>query len=308
MHLSCTSCPGPLTRSFWSRDAAISLRSAPAMSGRGASGSRTMPGRPTNAARQPARSAPAMSQAWAATRHSCPTSVPSSWAAMRYASGGRLQPPRRIGRQHPLEEWRQASVIELRLDHRLRRICQRGKSEATLPQPLQGTADLRVRWQPLHRSEDHCCVRLGQLAPAPLGDHRQCRPPDRAEVCVLVGDSGDQRGLQQLLEPFAADRRVAEDLAERVIEGAEIKERFVDVEDEDDRTRCHRLQAYRSPTATAARPGCLAGRRPTRTRMGNRPREARARCPPARRTWHGPGKSRSIRSRRPAPAQPRLRT
>jgi hypothetical protein len=222
--------------------------------------------------------------------------------------GGRLQPPRRIGRQHPLEEWRQASVIELRLDHRLRRICQRGKSEATLPQPLQGTADLRVRWQPLHRSEDHCCVRLGQLAPAPLGDHRQCRPPDRAEVCVLVGDSGDQRGLQQLLEPFAADRRVAEDLAERVIEGAEIKERFVDVEDEDDRTRCHRLQAYRSPTATAARPGCLAGRRPTRTRMGNRPREARARCPPARRTWHGPGKSRSIRSRRPAPAQPRLRT
>src|SRR5713101_4696675 len=66
---------------------ATSRRSAPTTSGPSTSGSSTIPGRATNAAAQPARRAPAISQAWAAISLRSPMATPRRSATIRYGSG-----------------------------------------------------------------------------------------------------------------------------------------------------------------------------------------------------------------------------
>ena len=70
------------------------------------------------------------------------------------------------------------------------------------------------------------------LDSAPLGRQVERGSEVLAELPIRPGDCQQEGALQHRLEPFDANARVAEDALEEWIEGTQIEERFIDVEDE----------------------------------------------------------------------------
>src|SRR6266446_5008332 len=95
------------------------------MSGFGPSGYRTFPGRATKAAAHPARSAPTISHACAATSRSRSIGSPSESADRAVRLSGWLEATHSVHRERAFEEVVQAGVCQLLLDGCWRGVRQR---------------------------------------------------------------------------------------------------------------------------------------------------------------------------------------
>jgi hypothetical protein len=173
--------------------------------------------------------------------------------------GGRLEAVDGVGRQHRLEGVDDAGVLELGPGHPLGRVGQGGQAQAALGQAAQGGRDLRVGGKAGHAAHDRLAVVVGQLDPQPGRGHVQGGPPDGAEVGVAVGDGGHHGRLEQLAEPGHPGPAVAEQPLELAVEGGQVEQRLVDVE-----------QAHRRHGVLLA-DGPPAGSTPGRPADGNPP-------------------------------------
>jgi hypothetical protein len=87
-------------------------------------------------------------------------------------------------------------------------------------------------WRQLaHALDDRLLVGLAQRGASQGGGGLQGSRGDGAEVVVAARRDRQQRGLDELLEPGLAGSWVAEGASEVGVEGAEVEQGLVDVED-----------------------------------------------------------------------------
>lgn len=148
------------------------------------------------------------------------------------ARGG-LEPLNGIRGQRALEEVDEARMFQLRSRDRLGRVRQRCEPESGRAEAAQGLADLRMGRKTPNGAEDGLAVGIGHFASVAPGDHFERGSSHRPEIDIRVRDGRYQRGLEKLGEPLLAHACLTEDPVERPVQGFEVEERLVDIEDAD---------------------------------------------------------------------------
>jgi hypothetical protein len=171
-------CPAVQLSSWLIINSATSRKSIPTMSGCSPTGSRTIFGRATNAAAQPARTAPVTSQACGLDSQTL--------GSHEVHLAGRLQPFDHVCRERMLEELAQASVLELGLRDFSCRVCQRRHAEACLAQAPQAFDHIRM-WRKLaDRPEDVLLLIWRQIDSVTLCRHLQRGAAQLRKVAVAL--------------------------------------------------------------------------------------------------------------------------
>jgi hypothetical protein len=144
---------------------------------------------------------------------------------------GGLEPPNLVCGQDLLEQLGEAGVGQLRLGDLAGAVGQRGQPQPPIAQATQCCRHLRVGWQLADALEDRLLVGLVQGDAAQGGGGLQGGLGDGAELVVAAGGDGDQGGLDELLEPGLAGGWIAEGTPKVGVEGAQVQQGLVDIED-----------------------------------------------------------------------------
>jgi hypothetical protein len=131
------------------------------------------------------------------------------------------------------EERREAGVGELRFGNGGRRVGERHHAESEGAQAAEGRGDFGVRGQSPQSCDEFARGVGGERHGSGGGDHLQGGLRDFAEVAVIAGESQGFGVEDYLVEPFVEDGGVGEGALEEGAESIEVKEGFVDVEDQD---------------------------------------------------------------------------
>src|SRR6185437_5802067 len=128
-----------------------------------------------------------------------------------------------------------ARVLELRASGGKWRVGQRHQAVPRIAQPAQPAGDIRVSGQRPQRAEDRATLLVGGVAAMCLRDRGEALTGKVGEVLVAGGRGECERGVDQQVEPFTVGGWRAGQLRERLVEGREVQQGLVDIEDEQHR-------------------------------------------------------------------------